>query len=601
MTPPLLIHSPITSTCERSHDAPLRILGISPLDRDSTASLYLDGAWSAVAEERLTRVRLQAGFPRNAVEALFEMTGAGPDDIDVVAYPFKPWWIEASRMLGGYGRDLGYTLVRRCALDRKVRHLRAYAGWCAFAIATHARYHRELERELRKYGLDRKLIRIEHHYAHAAAAYLSSGFEEALAVTLDWYGGGLSGSVSRCKPDGITRLRNFDYPHSTGLFYSQVTSALGFKPSRHEGKIVGLAAYGDSRVLAPVLLECFERGPGDFRYICAMDGALSRDLARRYPREEVAAAYQWVLEDLVGEVTKYWLRETGIRDVVLAGGVAANVRMNQSIAELDEARRVFIHPNMGDGGAGVGATLAILFDRGLVRSQEWPSCYLGPRYTEEEMEAALLREGLTPERLRSVPDKIARLLADGFVVARFDGPLEYGPRALGNRSILCEATDHAVNDWLNRQLGRTEFMPFAPVTLFERSRERYSNVENLRAPTRFMTLTCGCTELMRRESPAAVHIDGTARPQIVREEENPEYYRILHEYYRLTGLPTLINTSFNQHEEPIVCSPDDAVRAFVDSGLHYLSMGNLLVESAAAVRPTPWRESRGPLADHPPA
>ena len=561
------------------------ILGLSPLDKDATACLYVDGEWTAVAEERLSRVKLHAGFPRRALAELWTRTGLDPADVQHVVYPFMPWWVEGARMSGGYARDLLFTLTNGTSWGAKGRHLKAYAGWCRAAIAAHRRYHRELDSELTSLGLGSKLTRVEHHTAHAVGAYVTSGFEDALAVTLDWYGGGLSGSVSRCTPEGVERLHDFRYPHSLGLFYAQVTQALGFRSSRHEGKILGLAAYGDPRVLGPEVRERFICGEGDFRYRSGMDPAYARELAERHPREHVAAAYQHVLEAVSCEIAGHWLEKTGLQDVVLSGGVAANVKLNQRIAELEGVRRVFIYPNMGDGGTDVGAVLAFLCARGEVKSREWESCYLGPDFSEERMAEAIRAAGLQPSRSENVARDVAKLLADGNVVARFAGAMEYGPRALGNRSILYAATDSDVNEWLNRRLGRTEFMPFAPVTLFEHRRDRYVDIDKVLAPARFMTITCECTELMKRESPAAVHVDGTARPQVLRREDNPDFHAIVEEYYGLTGIPTLINTSFNMHEEPIVCTPEDAVRGFLDGNLDYLSMGPFLVaaESLRAV------------------
>ena len=549
------------------------ILGISPLDKDATAALYIDGQWTAMAEERLSRIKMHAGFPKRAVETLLERAGIRPRHLRHIVYPFMPWWIEGSRMIHGYARDLLFTLNNGTPWPEKLRHLKAYAKWCNNAIADHRHWHRQLIDELRILGLRDKLTCVEHHASHAAAAYLTSGFEKAIALTLDWYGGGLSGSVNLCTPGGIKRLHNFRYPHSLGLFYAQVTSALGFKSSQHEGKVVGLAAYGDSRILGPTLLSRFERKEGDFRYRSGMDPKLSHDLAKCFPREHVAAAYQHALEVLICEITAYWMRETGLQDIVLAGGVAANVKMNQRVANLNGVRRLFIHPNMGDGGTSVGAVLAFLLTRSEISSNQWKTCYLGPEFTDHQMETALRQAGLEPSRSENVAKDVAKNLANGKVVGRFSGAMEYGPRALGNRSILFPATDPNVNQWLNRRLGRTEFMPFAPVTLFEHCRERYVNVDKFLLPGRFMTITCECTALMKKESPAAVHVDGTARPQIIRREDNPGFHGILEEYYKLTGIPTLINTSFNMHEEPIVCTPEDAVRAFLEARLDCLSMG----------------------------
>jgi carbamoyltransferase len=557
----------------------MKILGISPLDKDATGALYIDGKWTATAEERLSRVKLQSGFPKKSISQLLKLGGLSPEDLDCVVYPFMPWWVEGLRIMSGYFFDLLPTLVNNTSWPAKSRHLKSYWDWSIRSILEHRKYHAELVAELHSLGLDRKLKRIEHHTAHAASAYLTSGFEQALAVTLDWYGGGLSGSVSRCAKSGIKRIHNFYYPHSLGLFYAQVTSALGFKASQHEGKIVGLAAYGDPNVAGARLFARFQRKAGNFRYQSGMDPELAKNLASNFPREHIAAAYQYVLEILVSEIVSHWMKVTGMEDVVLAGGVAANVKMNQRIAELQGVRRVFVHPNMGDGGTGIGAILSFLSDRKQITSKEWETCYLGPSFSKEQIQTTLESAGLHWCNSEKIAKEVAHALADGKVVARFSGPMEYGPRALGNRSILYSATHPDVNQWLNKKLGRTEFMPFAPVTMLEHSRDRYLNIDKCLASSRFMTITCECTDLMKKESPAAVHVDGTARPQILRREDNPDFYSILEEYYKLTGVPTLINTSFNMHEEPIVCTPEDAVRAFLQADLDLLCMGSILVRS----------------------
>jgi len=206
--------------------------------------------------------------------------------------------------------------------------------------------------------------------------------------------------------------------------------------------------------------------------------------------------------------------------------------------------------------------------------------YLGPDYTEAEMESALRAAGLPYQRARDAEAEIARLIAQGRVVARFHGRMEYGPRALGNRSILYQATEPAVNQWLNARLGRTEFMPFAPATLLEDRHQCYQRIDGAEFTAEFMTITFDCTPWMLKHCPAAVHVDGTARPQLVTAASNPSFYRVLSEYKKLTGLPSVINTSFNMHEEPIICTPEDAIRGFQNGRLDYLAMGNFLVKSA---------------------
>jgi carbamoyltransferase len=210
--------------------------------------------------------------------------------------------------------------------------------------------------------------------------------------------------------------------------------------------------------------------------------------------------------------------------------------------------------------------------------------FLGPDFSEADMSAALGRRGLTPLPTEDLECAIATLLTTGAVVARFAGRMEFGPRALGNRSILVRATDPDTNDSLNTRLRRTEFMPFAPATLDEHAEACYQRVDQGRASAEFMTMTFDCTDRMREQSPAAVHVDGTARPQLVRKDVHPSYHRIIEQYHRLTGIPSIINTSFNMHEEPIVCSPDDAVRAFLEGDMEFLALGPHLVANPRAPR-----------------
>jgi carbamoyltransferase len=232
---------------------------------------------------------------------------------------------------------------------------------------------------------------------------------------------------------------------------------------------------------------------------------------------------------------------------------------------------------MDDGGLAVGAALAICHDP--VNKSCIENVYYGHEYTSKEIEHALNKETLGYTYESDIEPKIASLLSRGYVVARFNGRMEYGPRALGNRSILYQPTDHSVNDWLNKNLRRTEFMPFAPSTLYEYATKCYKNVSGAYDSARFMTITFQCTEWMKEHCSGVVHIDGTARPQLVKKEQNKSYYKIIDEFRKITGLPAIINTSFNVHEEPIVCSPEDAIRAFMDSNLDYLAIGNILVKN----------------------
>ena len=555
----------------------MKILGLSALDTDSTATLLFDGTIvGSIAEERLSRQKLQNGFPRRALRKLFDDHGVRPSDLDVVAYPFFEWQQEAALISRHYAENMAESATTDEPLERKLNHAAHFSKWAARAILDHRHFTKELHDNLDELGLRDKLVRVDHHTSHAASAYYCSWFERALVVTLDGYGGGLAGCVAMASPAGIEILQRFKYPHSLGLFYAQVTSALGFKPTRHEGKIVGLASFGEPQILFDTVFGRFEVLSGDYRYKAGMDMTFAKKLAQKYDREDIAAAYQAVLERVVTLVVGHYVRRDKVADVVLAGGVAANVKMNQRIFEIEGVERIFIHPNMGDGGTGTGAAILVASQRERLEPERLHDAYFGPEYGEAEIEEALHKEHVEYGRPAELEKEIARLIHEGNVVARFDGRMEYGPRALGNRSILYHTVDPSVNDWLNKRLKRTEFMPFAPATLWEDRRECFLNIDGAEHAAEFMTVTFDCTPTMKRSSPAAVHVDGTARPQLVRAEVNPSFHKVITEYKKLSGISSIVNTSFNMHEEPIVASPRDAVRAFKLGALDYLAIGPFL-------------------------
>ncbi len=557
----------------------MKILGISALDTDCTASLIADGEIvECIAEERLSRVKLHAGFPSKSIEMIFERMGLTPDDIDSVAYAFYPWNKEARKMSVCYFKNLFYNITRPDSLKGKLFHEAYYLKWTKDAILDHRKFHHELMNNLKKIGLERKLVRVEHHLCHAASAFYTSGFDRALIVTLDAYGSGLAGSISIGTPEGIKRVLNIEYPHSMGLYYSQITEALGFTPTRHEGKIVGLAAFGDKDVLFDKVYRKFDNSDSTCRFISAWDMTFCRELAKRYKREDLSAAYQAVLEKVIGDLVSKYQKKYKMENVCLAGGVTANVKMNQRVYEEDGVKKVFVFPNMGDGGTGAGAALWIHQQKSKhFTPRKLKNVYFGPEFSNDQIKSEIDKEGLDYDYFEDIEKEIAKLLAANKVVARFNGRMEYGPRSLGNRSILYPATDPSVNNWLNKRLGRTEFMPFAPATLYEFKDKCYINVDGAEYTAKFMTITFDCTEYMKKNSPAAVHVDGTARPQLVTDDVNPSFYKIIKNYHNITGIPSIINTSYNMHEEPIVCTPYDAIRAFKLGHLEYLAIGNYLV------------------------
>jgi carbamoyltransferase len=238
---------------------------------------------------------------------------------------------------------------------------------------------------------------------------------------------------------------------------------------------------------------------------------------------------------------------------------------------------VFVYPNMGDGGCGTGAAYLTFGHETMSRVRGVDTVYYGPGFTAEQIRKALEKEGLKFEECDDVEERVAELLAKDTIVARFEGRMEYGPRALGNRSVLYPAKQPEVNQWLNQQLGRTEFMPFAPACLASEAPNLFHNLSGCEKTAEFMTVTFDCKDEMKRHSPAAVHVDGTARPQLVTPKSNASFHKLLTAYHERTNIPVLINTSFNMHEEPIICSPADAVRGFLLGNIDYLAIGSFLV------------------------
>jgi carbamoyltransferase len=368
----------------------------------------------------------------------------------------------------------------------------------------------------------------------------------------------------------------------------------GFKAMRHEGKITGLAAHGEP-LYVPILRQFIDeeggtlvnRGGAVFREAMRR---LERRLPRGWTREDLAASIQRHFEDVACRYVGHWVRQSGLRDVALAGGVFANVRVNEEINALPDVERTFIHPGMTDAGLAVGAALAACVPGRFGTTMPHDGSriedvYLGPDLSDRDIDAGLRKHGLEPLQLEQrMEEEIADLLVEGHVVARAAGRMEYGPRALGNRSILYQPQDRSVNDWLNQNLRRTEFMPFAPAILHEEHEDCFSGINGAEHAAEFMTITFHCTDWMQRQMPGVVHIDGTARPQLVRREVNRGYYDIIQAFRARTGLPGVINTSFNMHEEPIVCSAEDALRAFLDGNLDYLALGQHLIRHPRGVQ-----------------
>jgi carbamoyltransferase len=574
----------------------VQILGVG--DHISCGSaLVQDGKLiAAINDERLVREKMVFGVPRESIKMILKMHAISPGDIDAIAVAtrnqhlidgyvdFKDGWFGLRRgkykqYLFEIASEVSKYRVRFPALDSVYYLIRQPAF---------SKRRKELKRIFREeFGLTCPVYFLDHHFCHVTSAYYTSGFSEATVISIDGGGDGKSCRIYDVVDGEFKEMLSISSFDSLGAFYSYITQLCGFKAGRHEGKITGLAAYGKPKYI-PELKKILVQQNGHVKnvanvfFLSALK-ELERLLPADFSHRDLAASIQIYTEQMVVNLIKYWLEKTKHYNVALAGGLFANVKVNQCVHEIPGIKSLFIHPGMSDEGMPVGAALGLYYqlsgakyDPNFVTAEH---VYLGPEFDDEEIRQELEKQGVNATRYDEVELLIARLLADGAVVARFNGKMEYGPRALGNRSILYQATDLTVNHWMNDALKRTEFMPFAPIVMTEHAQKCFNNIEGAENTARFMTITFDCTGWMARTNPGVVHVDNTARPQLVSEKDNPSVYKILAEYYKLTGLPCLINTSFNMHEEPIVCTPYDAIRAFKLGHLDYLAIGNWIAKN----------------------
>ncbi len=558
------------------------ILGINDIAHHNTsAAVIRDGeVVAAIEEERLSRVKMDNSYPHAAIDEVLTIAGISADQVDQIA-------------LAGLDHA-----QQRPALDRLYKHI-AELGKEDSDIRSFYRkqqlnrYTRLLRKrpKLPEAFNSKPLTVVEHHQAHAASAYFSSPFkgEKVGVISMDGSGDFSWGSVWIGEHGRMQHVEHLHALNSLALLYSAFTIFLGFKATRHEGKVLGLAAFGKPEPLYSRLMEL--ANPDDWDHLlqaklakCTLrqhgDMAQNsiRELTEGLSKEDIAAGLQKFTEKLVCDKVESYASNLGVRYLALAGGIFANVKLNQYILELPGIENIYIHPNMGDGGLATGAALQAYAD---LNPGELPrfmnNIYLGSVITDESAEEALKESGISYLRPENMAKAAAGLLANGKVVARACGGMEYGPRALGNRTVMAPCSDPDINDWLNKKFQRTEFMPFAPVILEEHCHDYFPDWKPEHKAARFMTLTYNATDLAKKNIPAAVHVDQTARPQVILREDNADYHDILHEYHALSGIASVINTSFNMHEEPIVCSASDAIRAFLDARLDALILGPFLI------------------------
>lgn len=561
--------------------ARMNILGIGGFSHDSSAVLVCDGKLVAgVAEERLSRVKHQGGVPRRAVRYCLEAAGLGPEDVDHIGAYMCP--------LRRLGRRLPYRIG-------KLARSPVYSvGFIGYELWHNAQYVLGM-RSLR--GTRTRLHFLEHHPAHAASAFLVSPFDRAALLTVDYIGEWAATWAGIGEGTTLEKLRAANYPNSLGVFYSAITDYLGFRRASDEYKVMGLASYGE-----PEYYDAFRkiiRARPDGWYdvdvswlIChylpgSIKGYFSRKFIERFgpPRKKgeplearhrnIAASAQRVLEDSVLRLAGWLHERTGLRRLCLAGGVALNCAMNGRLLRESPFEEIYVQPAAGDDGIGIGAAFRLHYAlTGTQRSFVMEDACIGPSCSAAEIEAFLDGAKIVYDKPRDVEQRAAELIAEGKIVGWFQGRMEFGPRALGSRSILADPTRPEMKDLLNRYVKhREDFRPFAPSCLEERAGEYFADCRS----SPFMLFVYPVRPEMQARVPAITHVDGTARVQTVSRAVSPRYYRMIEAFEKLRGVPMVLNTSFNVMGEPIVNTPADAVRCFYSTGMDALAIGDCVV------------------------
>ena len=601
----------------------MRILGVSAFYHDSAAALVVDGKIIAAAqEERFTRKKHDSGFPAEAVRYCLAEGGITLGDVDHVAFYDKPF-LKFERLLETYltFAPRGFKSFRK-----------AMPVWMKEKLFQKTMLRKELEKtaraadpEVEVKGFESKLLFTEHHQSHAASAFFPSPFEEAAVLTIDGVGEWATTSLGIGKGHDLNMLKEIHFPHSLGLLYSAFTYYTGFKVNSGEYKIMGLAPYGDPKYAGLIfdhLIDLKEDGTfrldqSYFDYCTGLTMTNQRfdDLFGGPPRVseelvtqremDLAASVQVVTEEVMIRLARSIRKETGLKNLCLAGGVALNCVANGKVLRDGAFENIWIQPASGDAGGALGAALAGY--HGFARKPRklngamdgMKGSYLGPVYDQGEIEAGLTKAGAVYKTL-SEADMIkttAKALADGKAVGWFQGRMEFGPRALGGRSILGDARSPSMQRTLNLKVKyRESFRPFAPSVLAEHVDEWFEH----EGDSPYMLIVADVVEDKRRrmneseeglfgidklnvarsEIPAVTHVDYSARIQTVHEETNPAYHKLLKAFHGETGCPILVNTSFNVRGEPIVCTPEDAFRCFMGTDIEMLVVGNTVLDKA---------------------
>ena len=587
----------------------MRILGISAFYHDSAAALVQDGDIVAAAqEERFSRKKHDSGFPKNAIAYCLSEARAGLKDLDYVVFYDKPF-LKFERLVETY---LAFA-------PRGFRSFRmAMPLWTREKLFQKQLLHKELKSLGEGFDWENRLLFSEHHQSHAASAFFPSPFEEAAVLTMDGVGEWATTSAAIGRGNQLQIVKEIFFPHSLGLLYSAFTYYTGFKVNSGEYKLMGLAPYGTPRFTQQILdhLICLQQDGsyrlnvryfeyctglnmtnGEFDRLFGQPARSSEQPLTQF-HMDIAASIQEVLNEAALRLTRSLAKDTGLKNLCMAGGVALNCVANGKILRDGAFERIWIQPAAGDAGGALGAALAAYHQhqnqpRTPVPGDSMHGAYLGPRFEQPEIEERLQAAGAR----FSVLDNAGLIrecvdsLISGKALGWFQGRMEFGPRALGARSILGDARSPSMQSILNLKVKyRESFRPFAPSVL----RERVSDWFEMDTDSPYMLLVADVVKSRRRcmteeesalfgidklkaarsDIPAVTHVDYSARVQTVHKETNPRYHELLARFHEKTGCPVIVNTSFNVRGEPVVCAPEDAIRCFMGTEIETLAIGN---------------------------
>ena len=585
------------------------ILGISSFYHDSAAALIIDGEIiSAVQEERFTRIKHDPSFPINSISFLLDQNKLSLDDVDYVAFYDKPF-LKFERLLETYVANApkGFNSFRM-----------AMPIWLKEKLFQKIVLTKEFKKFSKKFNQN-KLLFTEHHYSHAASAFYPSPFEEAVVLTLDGVGEWATTAISIGKGNKLDIVKEIHFPHSLGLLYSAFTYYLGFKVNSGEYKIMGLAPYGEPKYKKTILENLIDiKNDGSFRLnqsffnyatgLTMTNSKFSNLFGQNVRKSEtelltqfhmdIAASIQSATEEVILKIAKYLNKEYNISNLCMAGGVALNCVANAKILESGYFKNLWIQPAAGDAGGAIGAALSVWHKelkkiRKVNKSDSMKGSFLGPEYNQNDVENLLTKCGAKYDVCseKEIIDLTVESLKKGKAVGWFQGKMEFGPRALGSRSIIADPRSEKMQKLLNLKVKyRESFRPFAPSIL----REEVNNWFDLNNDSPYMLLVANvkkehCNDMTEEEKklfgidklnikrsiiPAVTHVDYSARVQTVHKETNPKYHKLIHEFKNKTDLPIIVNTSFNVRGEPIVCSPEDAFRCFMGTELDVLIVEN---------------------------